>query len=142
MTDPTAAEATDQATPTDSSEGIDGEVTNSTEDVEEVDTFCDSNIENCTAEPEVAVVSNVDLQAEYDDLQEFTLFIGLSLSVFAYVPMFIFLYPTWFGATSAHRTILINDHITYVGAWAFTAILNVIMFGPWQIAWLILFFFS
>ena len=70
------------------------------------------------------------------------MFIGLSLSVFAYVPMFIFLYPTWFGTTAAKRTILINDHITYVAAWGFTSVLNLLMYGPWQISWLLLFFFS
>lgn len=79
---------------------------------------------------------------EFEDYESFTLFIGISLSVFAYAPMFIFLYPTWYGTTAEHRAILIDKHIVYFAAWTTTAMLNLIMFGPWQICWTILFFFS
>ena len=68
---------------------------------------------------------------EYEEYEKFTLFIGISLSVFAYVPMFVFLYPTWFGATAEHRAIILEKHIVYFAAWAGTATLNLIFFGPW-----------
>ena len=45
----------------------------------------------------------VNLQEQYADYESFTLFIGISLSVFGLVPFLIFLYPVWFGISSAHQ---------------------------------------
>mmetsp|Transcript_25956 Transcript_25956/g.34773 ORF Transcript_25956/g.34773 Transcript_25956/m.34773 type:complete len:228 (+) Transcript_25956:55-738(+) len=106
---------------------------------------CDPTIETCpqvAAETPAPVAEELTPVEQYEDYQHFTLFIGIALSVFAYVPILIFLYPTWYGITSEHQTILLEKHLPYIIAWAGTGILNLLMFGPWQIAWTKLFFFS
>ena len=55
-----------------------------------------------------AVAEN--LAEQYADYESFTLFIGISLSVFGLVPFLIFLYPVWYGITAEYRTIITTKH--------------------------------
>ena len=52
----------------------------------------------------------VNLAEQYTDYESFTLFIGISLSVFGLVPFLIFLYPVWYGITAEYRTIITTKH--------------------------------
>ena len=88
------------------------------------------------------MVEERDLAAEYAEDEKFTLFIGITLSVFGLVPMLIFYIVVYSGVSAEHRTIIQNDHFPYFIAWVATAGLNLILFGPWVVAWVILFFFS
>ncbi len=57
-------------------------------------------------------------------------------------PIFLFMYPMWFGMSSAAQTIILDKHIIYFLAWVWFALSHTIFFMPFSVAWLILFFFS
>lgn len=81
-------------------------------------------------------------QHAYESYESYTLSIGIILSILGIVPIFIFLYPVWYGLTAAQQTMILDKHIIYFTAWLFLAVTHTIIFLPFSIIWLILFFFS
>ena len=94
---------------------------------------CDPEIEDCPVRAE---------QHEYESYETYTLSLGIILSILGIAPLFLFLYPVWYGLSAAQQTMILDKHIIYFTAWLFLAVTHTIIFLPFAIIWLILFFFT
>ena len=84
--------------------------------------ICDPELEACPTSEELT---------DYEDYKRFTLLIGIVLTVSGYLPMFLFLYPIWYGIDQTDRTKIRNDHIYYFGSWVYMAAMHFILYVPW-----------
>ena len=74
----------------------------------------------------------------YEEYEEYNRFLGLVTAVLGIAPVFILVYPVYFGRTTAQRTLLRSDHIWFISAWLYFAVAHGIIYLPFVTAWVLL----